>query len=58
VTTEFVLIEVADALSAPAVRAQTFAFINGLRQVAILHIIPVNANLLADGWTLYSQRPD
>jgi predicted nucleic acid-binding protein len=32
VTTEFVLIEVADALSAPAVRAQTVTFINGLRQ--------------------------
>jgi len=58
VTTEFVLIEVADALSAPAVRAQTVAFINGLRQLAILHIIPANPNLLADGWTLYSQRPD
>jgi hypothetical protein len=29
VTTEFVLIEVADALSAPAVRAHTVAFING-----------------------------
>ena len=33
VTTEFVLIEVADALSAPAVRARTVAFINGLRHL-------------------------
>ena len=31
VTTEFVLIEVADALSAPIVRSHTVAFINGLR---------------------------
>jgi len=58
VTTEFVLIEVADALSAPAVRAHTVAFINGLRQLAILHIVPASSSLLADGWTLYSQRPD
>jgi predicted nucleic acid-binding protein len=58
VTTEFVLIEVADALSAPSVRAHTIAFINGLRPLAILYIIPVSSSLLADGWTLYSQRPD
>jgi predicted nucleic acid-binding protein len=58
VTTEFVLIEVADALSAPSIRAHTVTFINGLRQLAILHIIPANPGLLADGWTLYSQRPD
>ena len=58
VTTEFVLIEVADALSAPAVRAHTVTFINGLRQLAILHIMPASPSLLADGWTLYSQRPD
>jgi hypothetical protein len=32
VTTEFVPIEIADALSAPSVRAHTVAFINGLRQ--------------------------
>jgi len=58
VTTEFVLIEVADALSAPSIRTHTVTFINGLRQLAILHIIPASPGLLADGWTLYSQRPD
>jgi predicted nucleic acid-binding protein len=58
VTTEFVLIEVADALSAPAIRTQTVAFINGLRHLAILYIVPANSSLLADGWMLYSQRPD
>jgi uncharacterized protein len=58
VTSEFVLIEVADALSAPSVRAHTVAFINGLRQVALLHIIPASPSLFADGWTLYSQRSD
>lgn len=58
VTTEFVLLEVADALCTPAVRGQTVAFINRLRQVKRLQIIPVSQTLLADGWALYSQRPD
>jgi len=40
------------------VRAHTVTFINGLRQLTILHIIPASPSLLADGWTLYSQRPD
>jgi hypothetical protein len=58
VTTEFVLLEVADALSAPAHRAHTVEFINGLRQLRILLIIPASQNLWAEGWKLYSDRPD
>lgn len=58
VTTEFVLLEVADAFSAPAVRDQTIAFINGLGQLNILQIIPVSQALFSQGWQLYSQRPD
>ncbi|MBA3921438.1 MAG: type II toxin-antitoxin system VapC family toxin [Nostocaceae cyanobacterium] len=58
VTTEFVFLEVADALSAPAIRKQTVAFINGLRKLLILQIIPISQKLLADGWELYNQRPD
>lgn len=58
VTTEFVLLEVADALSAPAHRARTVEFINGLRQLRILLIIPASQNLWAEGWKLYSDRPD
>lgn len=58
VTTEFVLLEVADALSAPAIRARTVTFINGLRQLTVLQIVPASPTLLAEGWTLYSQRLD
>lgn len=58
VTTEFVLLEVADALSIPAIRSQTVAFINGLRQLSILEIIPVSQTLFVEGWMLYSQRSD
>ena len=58
VTTEFVLLEVADALSAPSVRSRTVAFIEGLRQLPILRVVPAGQDLLAEGWTLYRQRPD
>ena len=58
VTTEFVLLEVADALAVPNLRPTTIQFINRLRQAPILRIIPVSENLLAEGWTLYGQRLD
>ncbi len=58
VTTEFVLLEVADALSAPTQRAQTVGFINGLRRMPILSIIPASQSLCVDSWTLYSNRLD
>ncbi|MBM4461494.1 MAG: type II toxin-antitoxin system VapC family toxin [Chloroflexi bacterium] len=58
VTTEFVLIEVADALSAPALRSHVAAYVDSLRRLAILQIVPVSQELLLEGWTLYKQRPD
>lgn len=56
--TTFVLLEVADALSAPAIRIQTINFINGLRQLKILQIDPITHELFTNGWALYSQRSD
>ncbi len=58
VTTEFVLLEVADALSTPASRNQTLAFINSLRVLESLQIVSVSQKLLDEGWAFYSQRPD
>ena len=58
VPTEFVLLEVADALSAPSIRPKTVAFIEGLRRLPVLRVIPAGERLLADGWALYSQRLD
>lgn len=46
-TTEFVLLEVADALCAPSVRGQTIRFIAGLRRLPVLEIIPVSERLFA-----------
>jgi hypothetical protein len=57
-TTEFVLPEVAEALCVPAVRAQTIRFIEGLRRLSVLKIIPVSEGLFAEGWTLYCRRSD
>ncbi|MBW4478965.1 MAG: PIN domain-containing protein [Tolypothrix brevis GSE-NOS-MK-07-07A] len=58
VTTEFVLLEVADALCTPASRSQTVTFINSLRLLESVKIIPVSQKLLDEGWAFYSQRPD
>ncbi len=57
-TTEFILLEVADALSTPAVRGQTIRFIEGLRSLPVLEVIPVSERLFAAGWKLYCQRSD
>jgi hypothetical protein len=58
VTTEFILIEVADALCSSDLRQKTVNFIDRLRQIKNLQIVPVSEALLAKGWALYSQRPD
>ena len=58
ISTEFILLEIADALSAPSLRSRTTAFIEGLRQLPVLHIIPASQELFAAGWELYCQRPD
>lgn len=57
-TTEFTLLEVADALCSPTIRDQTIRFIDGLRHLPILTIVPVSEDLLASGWMLYRQRSD
>jgi predicted nucleic acid-binding protein len=58
VTTELVWIEVADSLSAASIRSRTVVFVEGLRQLPILRIIPAQKPLLTDAWSLYSQRAD
>ena len=58
ITTEWVLVEIGDALSAPAFRARVVAFIAELRRMPLLHILPLGQTLLDAGWILYSQRPD
>lgn len=57
ITTDFVLLEVADALSEPFLRPHTIGFLNRLRQ-DVMEIVPLSEELLAKGWDFYSRRPD
>jgi uncharacterized protein len=57
-TTEFVLLEVADAFAEPSVRSLTIEYVNRLRFLSSLRILPVSSDLFDEGWTLYGQRLD
>lgn len=58
ITSEFVLIEIANAFSAPAFRTHAVILIEGLRLLPNLSIAPATTELLAAGWQLYRNRPD
>lgn len=58
VTTEFVFLEVADALSAPAFRTQAAAFVDELRRLPLLYIVSISKVLFNAGWNLYTRRPN
>jgi predicted nucleic acid-binding protein len=59
VTTEFVLLEVADALCKTNLRQKTYAYINGIKQAPdVIKIIPVEQSLLDRGWAIYHQYSD
>ena len=58
VTTEFILLEVANALSAPGICLQAVSLIEGLRSLSTVRVVPADSALLADGLTLYRQRSD
>ena len=58
VTTEFVLLEVANAFCALAWRGKAVKLINGLRSLPNLKIIEADSSLLSDGWNLYCSRLD
>jgi len=58
VTTEFVLLEVADALCVPPLRQKFVNFFEDFYQLANLQIIEVSHSLLMAGLELYKQRED
>ena len=59
-TTEFVLLEVADALSNPPIRSHTVTFVDSLLelQAPALKIVSISRSLWLEGWLLYKQRTD
>jgi predicted nucleic acid-binding protein len=55
-TTEFVLLEVANALCTSAWREKAVKLIDGLRSLPDLRIVPAATTLLAEGWHVYRSR--
>jgi len=58
VTTEFVLLEFANALSAPLFRKSASNFIEGLRNMSEVEIVAASSDLFAKGFRLYQNRSD
>lgn len=58
ITTEFVLLEVADALSAPLHRERVATFIRGLHEESGVRVIPATSNLIKEELALFSSRED
>ncbi|HEY1628536.1 MAG TPA: hypothetical protein VGF52_01685, partial [Tepidisphaeraceae bacterium] len=54
----FVLVEIADALAAPAERPKFLELIQSLRSAASATIIPASSELLGQGMELYRRRAD
>lgn len=58
VTTEFILMEVANALSRQPFRKCAIDYLNGLRHLKTINIFPASTELLHSGWLLYCDRSD
>lgn len=58
ITSEFVLLEVADALSSPALRQQTVGFVQSLRKNPTVEIVPFSSELGKQAWELFATRLD
>jgi predicted nucleic acid-binding protein len=58
VTTEFVLVELADAMADPRDRPACINLINALRTDPDVHIVPSTSALFDRGFQLYSARSD
>ena len=58
VTTELVLIEVANSLSMPPQRSKVVTFLESLRKNRQLRVIGPEESLLEESWRLFNERPD
>lgn len=58
VTTEWVLIELADALSAPSARATAVAFLKSVRQDPLFDLIGYDPEVYEQGFDLFASRSD
>lgn len=58
VTTEWVLMELADALSAPSARGAVVAFLQAVRRDPLFDVIGYDAEVYQAGFDLFSSRQD
>jgi uncharacterized protein len=58
ITTDWIITELADGLSAITIRATLIRFINTLQSDPAVRIVPASRRLLESGWKLYQQRQD
>jgi predicted nucleic acid-binding protein len=58
ITTDFVLLEVADALCSPMCKKNTADFLRNIHQLKSTRIIPLNQELFQLGLSLYEKRLD
>jgi len=58
ITTEFVLLELANMFSALVWRQRVVKFIDGLHSLSSLQIISADSALLEEGWNLFRNRLD
>jgi uncharacterized protein len=58
VTTEWVLMEVADALSAPSARSTAVAFLKAVRADRLFEVIGYEPRVYSAGFDLFAARPD
>lgn len=58
VTTEFILLEVADALAAASEREKFISMLDRIRANPTIIVVPASSKLLARGLELYRERPD
>jgi uncharacterized protein len=58
VTTELILVEIADGLASVEFRAQAFRAVSLLGANPLVEIVPFTTLLLADALTLYGERAD
>jgi predicted nucleic acid-binding protein len=58
ITTEYVLIELVDALAAEALRPRAIATVELLRSDPMVQIVPATSELMDAGLKLFAARPD
>ena len=57
-TTDYILLELGNALSAPDDRSDYLALVAMMRKAAVYEIIPASQTLFSEGLELFTNRPD